>query len=222
MPNTPEQRAKYYLKKKIKNALLSDYYCIFVTLTFTDKVLSKTNEKTREIYIKQFLKNESVFYIANRDYGKEKDREHYHAFLITSYLTLKDLDFNKIDYGYNIRLNTFAYKYGNIYPKAYRYGHKAEIIEMNANALTNHFIKETTKGARIIQSRRTPTKEEQINRLERFKKIVSRLSGTSREDLTLSQKLKIINTKQRNKIIDADFMEQEIKEIEEYTRTYKG
>lgn len=222
MPNTPQQRAKYYLKKKIKNALLSDYYCIFITLTFTDKVLSKTNEKTREIYIKKFLKNESVFYIANRDYGKEKDREHYHAFLITSYLTLKDLDFNKIAYGYNIRLNTFAYKYGSIYPKAYRYGHKAEIIEMNANALTNHFIKETTKGARIIQSRRTPTKEEQFKRLNRFINDVSRLSGTNRQDITLSKKLKIINDRQRNKITDADFIEQETNEIEEYERNYKG
>lgn len=51
----------------------------FLTLTFRDDVLSRTNEKTRRIYASRQLKACSTTYVGNIDYGTKNEREHYHA-----------------------------------------------------------------------------------------------------------------------------------------------
>lgn len=51
----------------------------FVTLTFTDEVLSKTSAVTRHRYVTRWLKANTRDYIGNVDYGKQNGREHYHA-----------------------------------------------------------------------------------------------------------------------------------------------
>lgn len=58
---------------------------IFLTLTFTDKTLNSTTEATRRIYASRFLKSQCKFYLANVDYGQDKqftEREHYHAIVL--------------------------------------------------------------------------------------------------------------------------------------------
>lgn len=59
----------------------------FGTLTFTDSVLSSTNQKTRRVYVSRFLKSISECYVANIDFGDKvknpdsNEREHYHCLI---------------------------------------------------------------------------------------------------------------------------------------------
>ena len=214
---TSKQRQIYYLRKKIEK-LITNYHTIFLTLTFNTKTIENTNEKTRERYIKDYLKKETAFYILNKDYGKETEREHYHALIIPSTLTKEDL--NKIDYSYSIRLNIHRYKYGIITAKKILKlkNYPKDIIKNNVDALTNHFIKETTKGARIIQSRKIPTKQEQLKRIKRFKFDIAKYTNNNNERLTISQKIKL-SKEDKN---DLKYLEEEINEIERYNRYYNG
>lgn len=65
----------------------------FVTLTFTDDVMKSTTERTRHRYVTQFLKQEVRCYYANIDYGKQNEREHYHA------VVSDKVDFSKWTHG---------------------------------------------------------------------------------------------------------------------------
>lgn len=73
------------LKKRLRDKILNSN-CIFLTLTFTDKVLHNTSSHTRRRYINRWLKSLYVpFAVANIDFGDKdknplsKEREHYHA-----------------------------------------------------------------------------------------------------------------------------------------------
>lgn len=133
--NATRQRNRR-LKEHIENMLVSGQ-CIFLTLTFTDNTLERTNEDTRKRYVKRYLKEVSSQYVANIDYGSKNEREHYHAIVLC----------DKVDY-------SFWHKYGAI---------KGELIKVEDNAskrlskyvnkLTNHAIKETTRRNCIIYSR---------------------------------------------------------------------
>lgn len=125
------------LKDKIES-MLQIGQCIFLTLTFKDKILNNTSGLTRKRYVVRYLKNVSSNYIANIDYGAKNDREHYHAIVLA----------NNIDY-------SLWHKIGAI---------NGEIIHIQdfdtsikiakyINKLTNHAIKETTKRNAIIYSR---------------------------------------------------------------------
>lgn len=58
------------------------YICYFATLTFKPEVLESTSKQTRRTYIARFLKEYTYYYIANIDYGSQKQREHYHAIVL--------------------------------------------------------------------------------------------------------------------------------------------
>lgn len=75
------------VKKKISSFIESGN-AIFVTLTFSDDVLSRTSKLTRRRYVSRYLKEFSSQYVANIDYGGKKGREHYHA-VVTDDLVLK-------------------------------------------------------------------------------------------------------------------------------------
>lgn len=69
-------------RKRIKERLLvwqKEKNLYFVTLTFNNEYLSKTNEETRRRDVKESLNETSEVYIANQDFGKDYGREHYHA-----------------------------------------------------------------------------------------------------------------------------------------------
>lgn len=120
------------LKKRITYML--NYNCIFLTFTFTDSVLNTYNHSTLRTYVIRTLKTFSNYYVCNVDFGKKKGRIHYHALIVA----------DKVDYS--------VWTYGALNGK--------KVIKKNSVALakyiaklTNHAIKETTKGSRIIYSR---------------------------------------------------------------------
>lgn len=70
--------------KKRTNKYLQGMYdgystLFFVTLTFSEECLEKTDEKTRRQYASRFLNEHFRDYYANIDYGTKNEREHYHA-----------------------------------------------------------------------------------------------------------------------------------------------
>lgn len=86
--NSSRRKRAQRCKEKVGLAV-STGHCFFLTLTFTDEVLSKTTEKTRRRYVSRYLKSVAPVYVGNVDYGdKEKnpdsnEREHYHALIVS-------------------------------------------------------------------------------------------------------------------------------------------
>lgn len=141
-------QAKAKKKQRLYNRILkmlksNNNYLIFLTFTFTDETLKSTNERTRERYIKDFLKNQTSEYILNRDYGKKTEREHYHAIAKPLYRGFID----KTDY----------LKYGtlNAEPinKLQRFVKNNDTPQDIAKRLTEHALKNSTKESRIIYSK---------------------------------------------------------------------
>ena len=122
------------LKKKIARMLESGN-CIFLTFTFTDKVLETTNADTRRQKVRRFLSSYNCDYVANIDFGAKNGREHYHALIQTDLV-----DYKAFDYG---ALNGEKVRSTNDFVKLAKYISK----------LTNHAIKDTCKGARMIYNR---------------------------------------------------------------------
>lgn len=110
--------------------------CWFVTLTWRDDVLEKTEELTRRKYVRRWLKSISKLYIANIDFGGKTDREHYHAVVLA-----EDPEIFQ------------TWKHGFINVQQIRYDKKsAEKISHYVIKLTNHAVKDTTKNRRVIYS----------------------------------------------------------------------
>lgn len=132
-------RSSYYRVKRLKERIetyLSNGQCIWVTLTFTEETLAKTSQETRRRYVARYLKEESNCYVANIDFGKENEREHYHAVVVGDHL-----DFSKWTYG-------FIYA-----KKCYDPNGSPLRLSKYVSKLTNHAIKETTKRQCYIYSR---------------------------------------------------------------------
>lgn len=132
--------ASYHRTKRLKNkikAMITSGSCIFLTLTFTNKVLDTTSQDTRKQYIKRALKTMSDIYIANIDYGKKNEREHYHAIVLAD------------------RVDHTIWKYGNIDFERVRVEQEDSPVKIAKyiTKLTNHAIKETVKQNRLIYSR---------------------------------------------------------------------
>lgn len=125
------------LKKRVES-IISYNNSIFLTLTFTNKVLSKTKEKTRREYVTKFLKSLSNNYVANIDYGKRNNREHYHA--------LVQVDF----------VDHTLWKYGaiNFERVSYETTDTRDKLSLYIAKLTNHAIKVTTKRHNLIYPKR--------------------------------------------------------------------
>lgn len=117
------------LKKRIEKIIEKD--SLFITLTFTDEVLSKTSSKTRREYATRFLKKYSSDYVGNIDFGSRNHREHYHAVI-----QAERLDHNSWSYG--------AISFEKIYNK------DSVKLSQYVAKLTNHAIKETTKRSSLL------------------------------------------------------------------------
>jgi len=130
--------ANYCRVKRLKNRVsaLLEKPCIFLTLTFTDEVLANTNTDTRRQYVRRYLQQFGS-YVGNIDYGKTNEREHYHAILQYD---------GKLDY------HEWQKKCGNIDFQKVKNPNSVAMSKY-ISKLTNHAIKETTKGCRIIYSR---------------------------------------------------------------------
>lgn len=131
-------RADYQRRNRLKEritSMLSLGQCLFLTFTFTDEVLEKTQPHIRRKYVQRFLKENCCQYVANIDYGDTTEREHYHAVVLCDYL-----EYNKWPYG-------FSYV-----EKITRYASN-EKLACYISKLTNHAIKESVKRCSLIYSR---------------------------------------------------------------------
>lgn len=130
--------ASYQRVKRLKNRLSSfieDGKCCFLTLTFRDEILKKTTPETRRTYIRKFLKSFGVPYVANKDFGKDFGREHYHAVIKTA------------------RIDMQSYDYGFIFAETIHQTKNNVKLAKYIAKLTNHAIKETTKRSVLLYSR---------------------------------------------------------------------
>lgn len=133
------------LKKRIYEAI-KYYDALFLTMTFNANILASTNEETRKRYIIDFLQNQCDTYILNKDYGKTKEREHYHAIIRVSASFKRDRQ--KL-------IDLQAYKYGKI--TAEHIKASKEKIQETAEKLATHATKRTTRNSDIIYSRKHKT-----------------------------------------------------------------
>lgn len=129
--------ARYKRKQRIKSKieqLVLEGNATFITLTFSDTVLSSTSEITRRRYVARWCKENSDYYVANIDYGEDKHREHYHAVL---------------------RVGTYtSWNYGFSNIKTVRSKSKdLNKVSKYVSKLTNHAIKKSGKLKRIIYSK---------------------------------------------------------------------
>lgn len=125
------------LRSRIINLLTAP--CVFVTLTFTDKVLDTTSYKTRRKYVARYLKSLGVPYVANYDTGEKRGREHYHGIVQL--------------YKINVEaLHEWLDNYGNIDVERIVNPHSKRLARY-ISKLTNHAIKDTCKQCRVIYSR---------------------------------------------------------------------
>lgn len=119
------------IRKKVRE-LIENGNAIFITLTFTDDVLSKTSALTRRRYVARYLKQQSDVYVANIDFSP-KQREHYHAIV-------------------GSRCNLEAWTYGFSFAEKIRNQDKDLKRTTNYVAkLTNHALK--VNATRLIYSR---------------------------------------------------------------------
>lgn len=111
---------------------------LFGTLTFSDETLAKTSARTRQRYVTWFLKDKSLHYIANIDFGKENNREHYHFIaLVNDKLKCKDWIYGRSKFQF-VALSKKDLKCTKNY-----------LLKLN-----NHSYKDTTKQQRIIRDRK--------------------------------------------------------------------
>lgn len=113
------------------------YKLVFGTLTFNNESLNKTSEKTRKVYVTRFLNEETKHYIANIDYGKKNNREHYHFIALIE----KNIDLEKWTLG-ALKVQVIPLLKKDI--KAT----KNYLLKLN-----NHSYKDTTRQKRIIRDR---------------------------------------------------------------------
>lgn len=131
----------YYKRTRtIKSKIEKMFQCksrelVFLTMTFTDNDLQRTSAPTRREYIQDFLNKNTDYYIANIDFGKKREREHFHAIALLPF---------KVDHN-----EYHKYFEGNINFKSV-YNDNSEAIAKYINKLTNHAIKDTTKDCRTM------------------------------------------------------------------------
>lgn len=131
--------AYYERIKRLKNyvrGLLEHGQCYFLTFTFNNATLENTSPDTRRRYVRRFLSNVSDGYVANIDFGKDFEREHYHAVVLVDHIDMTPWDIH----GFSLA-------------KPVRQVEDSTALSKYIAKLTNHAIKETTKGSRVIYSK---------------------------------------------------------------------
>ncbi len=136
------------LQKKALEIIKSDS-AIFLTLTFNDVVFNNMSKETRKKNITRFLKKTCNKYIANIDFGKKNEREHYHALVEPKGDIIDNKEYYKIFYNSSInfeRIKITSKKNHDIESTSKK-------VSKYVSKLTNHAIKETTQQNRIIYSK---------------------------------------------------------------------
>ena len=142
---------KIYLMQRVAMALERNSEVktriVFITLTLDDKTLS-TKENTYIRKVHKWLKEHFVVALLNKDYGKNNEREHYHAIALTAEPLLNT----------NIRSKK-GYSLYKLKKQDYTLGFEPtlEIVDMNDKEsvrnyllkLNNHSNKDTASSSRL-------------------------------------------------------------------------
>lgn len=154
MLNADKERRKR-LRKKI-NSMFSKGRCYFITLTFSDDTMKRTDVKDRRVMVSRLLKTVSAEYVGNVDYGSKKGREHYHAIIRSDMLDDLVYEYHS-KYGWICsECSQFAKWSKNGFYSIKSCNKDENDIKKLASyvtKLTNHAIKETTKRNALIYSR---------------------------------------------------------------------
>lgn len=129
--------ARYHRLSRLRDRvgnLISYGTSYFLTLTFTNNVLSSTQYHVRRKYVSRYLKSISNDYVANIDFGSRNHREHYHAVVNADYIDSK------------------LWKYGNLDFELINNSNELsnELLSKYITKLSNHAIKETCKRNHLI------------------------------------------------------------------------
>lgn len=124
------------LKQRI-TTLLNSGPCVFLTLTFKTLENGEKAQKKRRLDVVRFLKENTLGYVANMDFGSMNEREHYHAVALLG----------------DKKINCHNWKSGNLDLKRVNKDRGAAALAKYVSKLTNHAIKESTKRTAIIYSR---------------------------------------------------------------------
>lgn len=141
------KRRNTYITGMIDTYCRSSYRNLYLaSFTFTDEVLQNTSSTTRKKYISDFLKENCIDYFACIDFGKKKQREHYHALIVTdnptsvSHISKQGKIFynfatliypygfhslRKVDLGDGVKAGRYAFKAGGYAFKSSDSEHKA-------------------------------------------------------------------------------------------------
>lgn len=87
------------LRRRINNIINKNDNIYFVTFTFNDKSLS-LDKKTRRVYVSRLCRDCCSDYVANLDYGKKNEREHYHGVLSINDVALFDMRWSPYGFYY--------------------------------------------------------------------------------------------------------------------------
>lgn len=110
--------------KRIRDKLLkifelhtTDNTLYFLTFTFNNDYLNSSTKDSRHLFIRRLLKKHCNSYIANIDYGKKNEREHYHAvvsidtlFDVLLYKKYGTINFLKIYSKNEVKLSKYLFK----------------------------------------------------------------------------------------------------------------
>lgn len=133
--------SKYRKAKKVRDKitdLVLNHNALFITLTFNDKTMSKTNADKRRRLVQRYLKENCKEYVSNIDFGKLNGREHYHA-VVSNDLQLKGW-----------------FKYGSIDVEHIKpFETSTKKLSKYITKLTNHALKVGAVAPRLIYSRNT-------------------------------------------------------------------
>lgn len=114
---------------------------LFLTLTFSDKMFARNcSPETRRRYISRFLKSECSEYLANIDFGKKNEREHYHAVVVPKTI----IHFEKYRDLFDSNINAKKIRFDDT---------SIKFVGRYINKLTNHALKENGFYKRLIFSR---------------------------------------------------------------------
>jgi len=144
-------KAYFYRSKRLKEriaTMLEEGHCIFCTFNFSDEVLNSTSMETRRRYVARHLKSFNCKYVANIDFGSDKEyidrkgnkrqgtsREHYHALVCIDKLPM-------------------SWSYGHEWLEHVKVRDKtSKKLALYISKLSNHAIKESTKRSVLIYSR---------------------------------------------------------------------
>lgn len=139
--NNASYRRVERLKKRIME-YITEFPCVWLTLTFRDDILQNTTQETRRKYVSKFLKSISRHYVANIDFGEDdrySHREHYHAIAVGRQ-TKSDLQ-------------VWTERYGFTWIETVSRSSNPVKISKYISKLTNHAIKKSTKRQCYIYSR---------------------------------------------------------------------